>query len=80
MWQIPAQFECLMRALRNDLGSSVRRSVCIGTWSGWTDLLISAYMSKLNPEAQACAAASPRRRAAAPPRRRAAAPPRLLTS
>ena len=52
MWQIPAQFECLMRALHDDLGSRLRRSVCVGTWSGWTDLVMTAYMQKLNPQAQ----------------------------
>ena len=54
MWQIPAQFECLMRALREDLGTSARplRSVCIGTWSGWTDLVTTAYLQKLSPASQ----------------------------
>jgi len=51
MWQIPSQFECLTRALHEDLGSSARplRSVCIGTWSGWTDVITAAYLQKLSP-------------------------------
>jgi hypothetical protein len=54
MWQIPSQFDCMMRALHEDLGSSPRplRSVCIGTWSGWTDLITAAYLQKLSPGAR----------------------------
>ena len=54
MWQIPSQFDCLLRALHEDLGSTTRplRSVCVGTWSGWTDLITAAYLRKLSPGAR----------------------------
>ena len=37
MWQVPRQFECLVQALA--AAGDVRRSMCIGTWSGWTDVV-----------------------------------------
>ena len=54
MWQIPSHFDCLLRALHEDLGSTTRplRSVCVGTWSGWTDLITAAYLRKLSPGAR----------------------------
>jgi len=51
MWQVPQQFECLMTALASAAatGGPMRRSVCVGTWSGWTDVLMAAYLRRLDP-------------------------------
>jgi|NorSeaMetagenome_1021524.scaffolds.fasta_scaffold99286_1 hypothetical protein len=47
MWQVPQQFECLVRALAQH--GPFRRSVCVGTWSGWTDVMLAAYLRRLSP-------------------------------
>ena len=47
MWQVPQQFECLVRALVKN--GPFRRSVCVGTWSGWTDAMLAAYLRRLSP-------------------------------
>lgn len=49
MWQVPDQFACLLRHVRSVLGERVRRTACVGTWSGWTDLILAAYLTQLNP-------------------------------
>jgi hypothetical protein len=65
MWQVPDQFECLVKHLAATLGgegggssssSSTtttsrrrRRSVTVGTWSGWTDITLAAYLQRLSP-------------------------------
>lgn len=54
LWQIPAQFECLLANLHRLLASRPLkgRTVTIGTWSGWTDLIIAAHMQRLNPDSR----------------------------
>ena len=49
MWQVPQQFECLIRHLNSVLDSSARRTACVGTWSGWTDIVLSAYLRRISP-------------------------------
>lgn len=52
LWQVPEQFECLLQRLALGLGDKLRRTVTIGTWSGWTDLVMAAYMRRLSPGSQ----------------------------
>ena len=46
LWQIPQQFECLLQHIRRS-GIVPRRTLTVGTWSGWTDVIIVAYLSLL---------------------------------
>ena len=50
LWQVPAQFECLIGRLAPLLRRRrIRRgrTATVGTWSGWTDLVLSAYIRRL---------------------------------
>ena len=49
LWQVPVQFECLLARLRPALQGKSRRTVTIGTWSGWTDLVLAAYLKRMSP-------------------------------
>jgi hypothetical protein len=43
--QIPQQFECALTHLRELRPDSL---LTIGTWSGWTDLFLNAYLSRFS--------------------------------
>ena len=54
LWQVPAQFDCLLGRLRRIFHGRAaqriaRRTVTIGTWSGWTDLFVAAHLRRLSP-------------------------------
>lgn len=54
MWQVPQQFDCMVHAVRAALdGRAVRRSVTVGTWSGWTDLVLVALLRRLGGQRHA---------------------------
>jgi hypothetical protein len=47
MWQIPQQFECAMAELRKHRPQHV---LTVGTWSGWTDAFVNAYLRRFAPD------------------------------
>ena len=50
LWQVPAQLECALTHL------SVRRvqhSLTIGTFSGWTDIFLAAFLRRFAPDPSA---------------------------
>mmetsp|Transcript_60254 Transcript_60254/g.138256 ORF Transcript_60254/g.138256 Transcript_60254/m.138256 type:complete len:294 (-) Transcript_60254:215-1096(-) len=52
MWQVPEQFECAILHLHRALASTRElRSVCVGTWSGWTDVVLAALLRRISPSA-----------------------------
>ena len=49
MWQVPQQFECLVSHLGRVLRDGMPlRTLCIGTWSGWTDVLLTSMLRRLS--------------------------------
>ena len=53
MWQVPAQFECAVRHLRRAFSpphAPLKRSLTVGTWSGWTDVVMTALLRRVSPE------------------------------
>ena len=55
LWQLPQQFECLLRSLGVSLGARPARAefaqqdrtATVGTWSGWTDVVLAAFLRRL---------------------------------
>ena len=48
LWQSPTQLECAMTHLIQK-GESISTHLTVGTYSGWTDLVIHAILRKYNP-------------------------------
>lgn len=46
MWQVPQQVDCAMAKLRE---LKIQNVLTVGTWSGWTDLFLGAYLQRFAP-------------------------------
>ena len=48
MWQVPQQFECMLHTIQAALGGqAIQRTLTIGTWSGWTDLVLVSLLRRV---------------------------------
>lgn len=51
LWQLPQQFECLLLSLSARVTAAPNRSqrtATVGTWSGWTDLVLAAFFRRFS--------------------------------
>jgi hypothetical protein len=50
LWQVPAQLECALTQLS---ARRVQHSLTIGTFSGWTDIFLTALLRRFSPDPSA---------------------------